>query len=44
VSVRGGGGDQEREGGWTRAGWIESETNCERKGGDRGKVGIERYK
>jgi hypothetical protein len=32
--VEGGG---EREGG--RRGWRESETDCERKGGDRGKGG-----
>jgi hypothetical protein len=31
VSVRGG-EEREREGGWTRMGWRESETDCERKG------------
>jgi len=40
VSVRGG-EEKEREGGWTRIGWRESETNCERKGGYVGKWGRE---
>jgi hypothetical protein len=31
------GEEQEIEGGWTRTGWRESETDCERKGGYRGK-------
>jgi hypothetical protein len=34
-------GDREREGG--NRGWRQSETNYERKGGDRGR-GVERYK
>jgi hypothetical protein len=32
-----GGEEKEREGVWTRIGWRQSETDCERKGGDRGK-------
>jgi hypothetical protein len=35
--VRGGGREREREG--RGGGWRESETDCERKGGDRGKGG-----
>jgi hypothetical protein len=40
VSVRGG-EEEEREGGWTRIRWRESETNFERKEGDIGKGGRE---
>jgi hypothetical protein len=34
VSVRGG-EEKEREGGWTRMGWRESETDCERRDSER---------
>jgi hypothetical protein len=42
VSVRGG-VEKEREGGWTRRGWRESENDCEWRDSERGREeGVER--